>query len=300
MLPIYLCPILYLPILAAQSPTQIIDSLLQHYAFTSILRQRTGFIYYSNATSDLAGIEVGAVRLRSGSLRRRGMKSYKEFQIPTGIIEDPYVERLVLVYQNLGNWSSFYYPLPGYAYLSSVLGLLSYNSSVSSSSAIGLDLRATETPILIRFQNVKPAPDGFSPKCLCFGLYGSLEFGNVLSGNVCSTTKQGHFAIVVELAAPAPAMAGEIPTGVGGDGGLGKYWEWVVGGCVVGGFVVMGLFGVLVVWVRMCREKRERGRMEAVAEGGAPLLMAAIGGRIKVPVATGTRTRPVLENEYLP
>ncbi|KAM7483368.1 hypothetical protein LguiB_007951 [Lonicera macranthoides] len=63
-----------------------------------------------------------------------------------------------------------------------------------------LNLRAVETPMLMRFQNVKPAPNGFSPKCLCFGIYGSLEFGNVLRSNVCSTTKQGHFAIVVELA----------------------------------------------------------------------------------------------------
>jgi hypothetical protein len=48
------------------------------------------------------------MRLKSGSLRTRGVQNYKEFHIPIGVIEKPYVKRLVLVYQNLGIFSVLY------------------------------------------------------------------------------------------------------------------------------------------------------------------------------------------------
>ncbi|TXG65781.1 hypothetical protein EZV62_007056 [Acer yangbiense] len=74
-------------------------------------------VYNGYVPSNLTGMKIAAMRLRSGSLRTRGVKIYKEFGIPIGVTES-YVERLVLVYQNLGNWSKTYYPLPGYTLVS--------------------------------------------------------------------------------------------------------------------------------------------------------------------------------------
>lgn len=53
--------------------------------------------YDARVPTNLLGVRVSAMRLRSGSLRTRGVLSYKEFEIPIGVVEEPYVKRLVLV-----------------------------------------------------------------------------------------------------------------------------------------------------------------------------------------------------------
>jgi hypothetical protein len=115
--------------------SRALDSVLQVYAFKAFSRPKTGVPYDAQLPNNLIGANVSALRLRSGSLRTRGVQTYKEFQIPPGVVEQPYVERLVLVYHNLGNWSEKFYPLPGYTYLAPVLGLLSYS---------GVDMSADE------------------------------------------------------------------------------------------------------------------------------------------------------------
>ncbi|KZV39818.1 hypothetical protein F511_27821 [Dorcoceras hygrometricum] len=156
-----------------------LDSVLQEYAFKSFVRPRTGIVYDRKLPANFTGIGVAALRLRSGSLRRRGVRVFKEFGIPIGIFEQPYCERLVLVYHNLGNWSSVYYPLPGYTLLAPVLGLLAYDANdLSASSLSELDIRASEDPISINFPNVQSRADGSSPMCVNFGLDGSVGFDN--------------------------------------------------------------------------------------------------------------------------
>ncbi|KAA8543625.1 hypothetical protein F0562_021629 [Nyssa sinensis] len=170
---VFLQMCLWSPLFRAQSPelsARALDSLLQDYAFRAFLPPKTGIPYNGRVPSNLTGIKVSALRLRSGSLRKRGFSSFKEFHIPIGVVEQPYVERLVLVYHNLQNWSSLYYPLPGFTYLAPVLGLLAYDASnLSASDLSELDIRASQNPILITFFN---ASSGLSPKCVYFGLDG--------------------------------------------------------------------------------------------------------------------------------
>lgn len=301
--------ILCLPMLKAQSPTKLIsvrllDSLLQEYAFRALFDRPpiTGVVYDANVPSNLTGIEVSALRLRGGSLRERGFHSYNEFHIPIGVVEQPIVERLALVYHNLGNWSSLYYPLPGYTFLSPVVGLLAYDASTLSATNEPeiLDIRASGKPIIVSFPNVQLAPDKGSPKCVYFDLYGSVEFDNVLSGNVCSTTKQGHFSIAVEFTAPSPpaaAAAAKTPPPRGGGVKV-TYKEFIVVGSAVGGVVLVTLLAIIVIWVRNCRRRVRIQKMEGASQGSVPLSMTSIGS-MKVPVANMTRTRPTLENEYV-
>lgn len=299
--------ILLLPVLInaqsrnAEFSARLLDSVLQDYAFRAFVRPRTGIPYDGSVPSNFTGIKVAALRLRSGSMRRRGVSRYKEFHIPIGVLEQPYVERLVLVYHNLANWSNLYYPLPGYTHLTPVLGILTYDASnLSAKNLPELDIRASEKPILVNFSNVKPVPIGLSPKCVYFHLDGAVEFDNILNGNVCKTTKQGHFSIVVEFTTtpePEPASGG------GGSGTDGHHKSgrknWVIFGSVVGGFVALVFFVFLIACLNKYDKQKKIDRMEEAAERGEPLLMTRVG-YTKAPVASETRTRPSLENEYLP
>ncbi|XP_052187211.1 uncharacterized protein LOC127797990 [Diospyros lotus] len=289
-----------LPVLGSQLPelsAPALDGLLQNYAFKAFATTRTGIPCNVHVPVNFSGIAVSALRLRSGSLRARGFSSFREFTIPIGVAEQPYVKRLVFVYQNLGNWSSFYYPLPGYTYLAPVLGLLAYDAAyLAAENLPQLDIRASEEPIIIKFRDLKFSPNGLLPKCVYFDSHGSVEFNNLLGGNMCSATKQGHFSIAAE----------EPPeSGGGGGGGQSEHGEhnygelWVIPGAV---FALLVLLGMLVLCLKMCRDRKRIHKMEQAqqgSEGRSELERVGVGNSIRMPMALGTRTRPVLENEYL-
>ncbi|XP_047330099.1 uncharacterized protein LOC124933702 [Impatiens glandulifera] len=162
----------------------ILDALLQDYAYQALVHPKTGIAYEGTVPSNLTGIQVSGMRVRRGSLRARGIKTYKEFEIPMGLIVQPNVERLVLVYQNLGNWSASYYSLSGYTNLTPVLGLLSYDASnLSAKNLPELNLMAAgQQPITIRFSEVGSVPQGSVSMCVWFDLQGLVTFSNVVSG----------------------------------------------------------------------------------------------------------------------
>ncbi|KAK8572889.1 hypothetical protein V6N13_048449 [Hibiscus sabdariffa] len=175
----FLCLLFFLvPTLLVQSSTSIaatraLDAMVQDNAYKAFVRPKTEVLYNGIFPSNLNGIQIATMMLRSGSLRTRGVKMYKEFQIPTEVVEQPYVERLILVYQNLGNWYLLYYSLPNYN-LAPILGLLAYNASdLSVKNLSGLDLRTFRDPIRISFSYVESASNGLVPKCLRFDLLGS-------------------------------------------------------------------------------------------------------------------------------
>ncbi|KAG6418045.1 hypothetical protein SASPL_120243 [Salvia splendens] len=305
MLLVYLCTILLFQAAVAQPRSELsaiaLDSLLQDYAFKALVRPKTGIVYEGNVPSNLTGISVAALRLRSGSLRRKGVV-YKEFHLPVGVTAQPYVERLVLVYHSLGNWSSLYYSLPGRTFLAPVLGLLAYDASnLSAKNLSELDIRASGDRISVTFPTVRAGPGGLAPKCVHFALDGSLEFENVVNGTTCLTADQGHYSIVVETApAPAPAPGGGAPRRSGGEGkGGGNRRVWITLAAVVGGVALVAALVMLFVYVRGCRRRKKLRRMEHAAEVGVPLPMTPVGNT-KAPVAMETRTKPLLENEFVP
>lgn len=313
-----LCIFFFLQMLVVPSAAELsareLDSLLQDYAFRALVQPRTGIAYDGNVPSNLTGVRAAAMRLRSGSLRRKGVSRYKEFHIPIGVVEQPYVQRLVLVYHNLANWSSLYYPLPGYTFLAPILGLLAYDASnLSATGLTELDFRAAEESITIEFSGVQTGPEGSSSaKCVHFDLDGSVEFDTVISTNTCSTTKQGHYSIVVEAISPAPAPAPEPAPASGGGGnseggggstlsgrGKGRRKVSIIVGSVVGGAILLACLGMLLYGVNRCRRRKKIQKMEEISEMGVALPMTRIG-YTKAPVALDTRTRPSLENEFVP
>ncbi|KAJ8753881.1 hypothetical protein K2173_000135 [Erythroxylum novogranatense] len=283
----------WFPCLFAQSATDL-DALLQDYAYRALVRPKTGIPYDAPVPSNLSGIQITALRLRNGSLRKRGVPMYKEFQIPSGVVVHPYVKRLVLVYQNLGNWSVTYYRLPNHTYLAPVLGLLAYSASnLTATHLPELDIRASRGPINIRFSDVKSAPVGSVPKCVMFDLHGLVSFSNA-TGNVCSTFQQGHFSIVVESVSVPPSPP---PSAPGKKKNKSKVW--IIVGSVLGGLLLLVLLSFLVILAQKLKQRKKMQQMERAADVGEALHMASVG-ETKAPAATVTRTQPTLETEYVP
>ncbi|CAL4995875.1 unnamed protein product [Urochloa decumbens] len=286
------------------SPARILDATLQDYAYRAFVRPHTGIVYNATLPSNLTGIAVSAVRLRSGSLRRKGFSDYFEFNIPTGVVVQPHVERVVLVYHNIGKSAADrYYPLTGYTYLAPVLGLLAYDAA--NLSAVGLqelNIVPSGSLISVTFSNVRAVLAGSAaPRCVVFDLNGVPQFQDLQATNVCSSFRQGHISIVVnssEIApAPAPpgAIAPPIPTPGGNKKGNSKAWKIAVS--VVGAAVALGLLAALLLCLVRYKRDKKLEVMERNAEIGETLRMAQVG-RTQAPVALGTRTQPVIENDY--
>jgi hypothetical protein len=287
---------------AAQSPARMLDAALQAYAFRAFARPRTGAVVNATLPGNLTGVAASAVRLRSGSLRRRGLRGYFEFDVPAGVAVRPFVERVVLVYHDLGDRPDRYYPVPGHTYLAPVLGLLAYDAA--DLSAVGLreqGIVATGAPISVTFRSVREVPPGGpAPRCVYFDLDGGVpRFSGLARGNACSTYRQGHLSIVVNSSAAVPPVAPPPPppagTGHGKKGGVSTAWK--IAGSVVGAAVALGLLAALTICLVRHRRHKKLETMERNAEDGEAFRMARVG-RAQAPVASGTRTQPVIESDY--
>ncbi|CAI8585993.1 unnamed protein product [Vicia faba] len=262
-----------------------IDARLQDCAFKAFIEPKSDVIYDAEVPSDLTGIKVSAIRVRSRTMLNKGVQSYKELEIPIGVTSKPYVNKLVLVYHNFGNWSKKIYPLSGYSYLAPVLGLLAYDATnLFASNLPELDLRANEKPILVNFSNVKNSslPFGSLAKCVYFDLYGNVKFDTLLNGNVCAIFQQGHVSIVVESKDQVQ------------DHGKNELKMKIVGViCLVCGIVLlMIMFGL---FIRLRRKKRLEIKQMEFEEVNHETLKMSSFGHAKVPMALGTRTKPMID-----
>ena len=136
---------------------------------------------------------------------------------------------------------------------------------------------------------------------MVFDLNGVPLLRDLEATNVCSTYRQGHISIVVNSSeiAPAPAPPGSIsppiPTPGGQKKGNSKAWKIAVS--VVGAAIALGLLAVLLLCLVRYKRDKKLEVMERNAEVGETLRMAQVG-RTQAPVALGTRTQPVIENDY--
>ncbi|CAN6894652.1 unnamed protein product [Brassica oleracea var. botrytis] len=292
--------------LSAQSPppptnasSSSLDSLLQDYSFRAFVRPRTGILYDAvTVPPNLTGIKLSAMRLRSGSLRRRGVLSLKEFSIPKGVIVKPYVTRLVFVYQNLANFSQLYYPLSGYDYVAPVVGLLAYDAkNLSAVNLRELEITASKDPIRIDFSDLEPIPQGGSVvECVSFDSSGKASFSDSIR-NTCETERQGHFSVVVKSVASAPSPAPPPRKEKKKKSSESNSRTWITVGSVLGGLVLLGLLMFLVLRCRKYKKQERMREMERAGETGEALRMTQVG-ETRAPTAATTRTQPVLETEY--
>lgn len=265
------------------TPSESLDVILHKHAFRALVHRRplTGALYEAPLPADLAGIQVTVVRLRSRTLWRNGA-NFSNFRIPSRTLPTPYVRRLFLVYQDLGNLSSHYYNISGYSLVSSVVGLTVYDASnFSTNNITKLDLSTTGTRISIQFPNLT-FEGGNAPRtsCAIFGADGRVSLTETSLGNVCYSRSPGHFSIVAPLKTKDKERE-----------------LWAIG--FVLGFIFLVCAGFVgMIYVKLFKVKKMH-EMEKEAHEGVVLDTVWIHNS-RMPSATVTRTHPTLENADFP
>lgn len=279
----FVCLLLAFCCAFAQSSDEVasdsLDAFVQEFAVSTLVHHRphTGPLYKAVLPTNLSGMEVSVVQLRSRQLWSSGA-NFSDFRIPSRTMPVPHVKRLVLVYQDLGNWSFHYYSVPGYILVTSVVGLIAYDASnLDSNRVMKLSLNTMGKPISVHFGKLAfPRGRESEARCAAISTTGTVYLSGMSLPGVCYSREQGHFSIVV----PEKRR---------------QKWKcsWV-GGFVVGflGLVVMSSVGIAVL--RLSKKKRI-AEMEKQADESVVLGTIWVGAS-KMPSATVTRTQPVLEN----
>ncbi|KAL5551904.1 hypothetical protein UlMin_002080 [Ulmus minor] len=272
------------------SATDSLNFLVQDFALKTLVKHRphTGVVYKTIPPANLSGMEVSVVRLRSRRLWQKGA-NFSYFSIPPRTLSFPHVRRLALVYQDLGNWSSHYYTVPGYSLLTSVVGFMVFDASdVSAKSLTKLSLSTAGKPILISFPKLVSGKMISNTRCVHFAANGTTYLSEMSFPGVCHSKEQGHFSIVVPLPTPSPSPS---PSPSKGKQNI---WHWWVIGFVLGlvGLVVMSYAGMVLL--KLLRTKKIQ-IMERQADEDLVLPSRWVG-QSKMPSAAVTRTQPVLED----
>ncbi|KAM3281886.1 hypothetical protein P3S67_027533 [Capsicum chacoense] len=109
------------------SLTKSLEVILYEHAFKSLVHQHTGSLYNTSVPSSLARMKLSLVRLRSRTLWEKGA-NFSGFSIPPRTISVPYVKRINILYNDLGNLSSHYFNISGHNLLISVIGFIVYTA----------------------------------------------------------------------------------------------------------------------------------------------------------------------------
>ncbi|WCJ26123.1 hypothetical protein M5689_007964 [Euphorbia peplus] len=283
------------------SSSPSLDLLIRDYTFKSYnFHLQTGIVQTINFPSNLSGIKVDTARFRCGSLRRYGAR-VNEFHLGTGVIIQPCVERVMLISQNLGlNWSFKYYSnydLKGYTLVSPVLGLFAYNAGTDFKSNLSnpfdLQIIARETPISINFTRLshnftKLLPPISPIMCASFEDNGKVTLKQ-LSNNICVTTRNGHYGLVVESPLEMEPPGTE-PRKI-------SLWKVVVGSTVGS---ALGVFLLCLLLVAMFVKVKKKAKMEEMERRAyeEEALQVSMVGHVRAPTANATRTLPTsIEHE---
>ncbi|EFJ15439.1 hypothetical protein SELMODRAFT_422745 [Selaginella moellendorffii] len=315
-----------------QQPTiiQELDLGIQSSAFQRLAPlPKTGVIY--NVTLDASGsrnssgvvASIQAVRLRSGSLRRHGLV-FNEFTIPVQCLVETTSKYVVLVYRD---FSSYPAAMPdGFQLVGPVVGIKAYEGNdLSHPAPQELNVFSGPTAITVRVPVLARSSGKLSPLCASFDKEGTFRVANVSSPpNSCVLSQLVDSSLAVAASslppapAPAPAPSPEQaqalapdrgpasapvasivppPTGRNARRKMSKAWKLGVG-IGVGGIGLVMVAAVLVFAGVRTRRRARIAKMELCADNSESLQTALIGGS-RAPAAGGTRTRPVLENDYV-
>lgn len=246
-----------------------------------IENRKTGIFYNTSLPSNYTGMKFRVVRLRTSSFYIRGL-NYSIFNFPPHVVPQPNRKRMVILYENFGNWSSHYFNVPtSYTMVAPVFGFVAYTSS--ENAFIGKEKMSfviQEKPILIHFHHVRLHEKNDTPICVEFLDNGILKFNNMSKPYVCEVYGTGHYTLVV----PSPLYNKNLFT----------IW-WILG--FVTAFVGLVLLVMVLVTLVKAAKMRQRKKLEKNSENGEAFDTFWIG-ETKMPLGSMIRTQPVLiEND---
>ncbi|GER33022.1 hypothetical protein STAS_09137 [Striga asiatica] len=265
---------------------QSLDATFHEQAFKSMINHHrvTGALYNTTLPKDLSGMKVSVVRLRTRTLYKSGA-TFSHFIIPPKTRPAARVKRVLIVYHELGNWSSSYYNIYGYSFISPVMGFLVYDASNFSGggnfSTVGLN-NTWGKPVRVEFDNLT-AVENQTRFCAFFGVSGKMSLTRMGSReDVCFGKDEGHFSVVVPIERQEKRD--------------GPFW---VMGLVAGiiGLVAVGLAGTVALGTFV--KNRNRAVVKESDDQGECLESNWIGDS-KMARAKATRTEPVLESTAPP
>lgn len=260
-----------------------LTTFFHDYANKSLVKPKTGTLYNVSLPANFTGMELKFVKLRSGSFRNRGA-NFSSFHIPPKVIPKPYVKRIAILYENLGNWSSLYYKVPNYSLVTPVIGFSVYDSpSVLGTKKLNFTIQ--KNPISIWFKQIELHGKNDTPKCVKFGDDGSYEITNMSKGHGCVTRTHGRFSVVV----PSPPLMRMKKKNYL------KWWLIGFGGGFIG--VVLLVLATIAIF-KIVKRKRLRA-MEKQSEKGVSFDTFWVGSS-RMPSASMIRTQPTIENDYVP
>ncbi|XP_028769349.1 uncharacterized protein LOC114726802 [Neltuma alba] len=264
-----------------------LEAFVRDKANREIAKPRTGTFYNIPLPSNFSGMKFSVLRVRSGSLRLRG-GNYSHFNLPPMIKPEPHVERIAIVFENFGNWSSRYYDVPNHTMVTPVLSLMAYNTSEAGlvlSQRLNLSI-PEKNPIKVRFfRSWVHGKRGEKPICAKLGNDGRLVgLKNMSEPFVCEIRSEGHYTLVV------PSLEEAKDKGQKDN----NRTRWIVVLGIGSGLIVL----LFVVFVFVCVKVMKRRKIQKMEEKSEKDVI--IGefwvGQSKMPAASMVRTQPALEN----
>ncbi|XP_028770347.1 uncharacterized protein LOC114727777 [Neltuma alba] len=282
-----------LPFLAESANTcdpRSVDEFVLDNVNEEIAYPHTGTLYNVSLPANFSGIQVSIVRIRTSTFWARGLNcSFVHF--PPRIIPEPNEKRMAMIYSSFGNLSSQYFNVPNHTILPPVLGFMAHVSSnrtlIDPKKKKKMHLSILGDPIALRFPHqINPKGGKSYDRLICakFDEKGFTEFSNMSGSYECEAPSQGHYALVVPMETKSNVVRGN------------RIW-WKVGLGL--GIVGMTVVGLCFVGIARLVKMRKIRRMEENSQRCEPFDTFWIG-ESKMPVASVTRTRPVLENDYAP
>lgn len=263
--------------------SESLDRLFHNYANGTIFsRNHTGLRYKIILPSNYTGVHLTVIRVRSGRLFERGL-NISSIQIPPKVMPVPYIKRIALVYENLGNLSSSYFKAPNHKVVANVIGFHVYDATDTTSLGDEkLGFNVVNDPILIEFPPIKSKHKQVTRKCAEF-VHDKSPVITDMVGDKCAVRHGGHFSVVVPLRRVKKRR---------------RMMGWVAGtlAAVVGTFVV----GCCAVVIVKCLGRRKIRKMQQEAEKEVALEATWISDESKMPTASPVRTKPALEHRDVP
>ena len=261
------------------------NEAIQRAAYEAVVAggAQTGILYSANLTGELANVTVQAVRLRVGSLRKRGV-SLGRFTVPPGVKVLNFSSlRVILVYRDFGNVTTYTSPVQMEALVSPVVGIKVYNGDILNTTTPLPSLEVTAFGEAIQAAAV---PEARAKPVFC------VEFNENGTSVISNVTTVGNYSSCAAKSFGDFVLAGQAPPGKKSNA-----WKIAVG-TVVGAVGLIVLVLILAFLVRRRLRRRKIARMQFQVDQGETLRSHLIGNS-RAPGASGTRTRPQLEKDYL-